>query len=144
MYYSNLGAVAQEAIALNQLYKTSSLEMKYRCMDRECKTVSETYEAVTGDNNARKSSVTCVNGLNDQSEKGVIDTRREYDALQVVNKNDSDVNIYPNMKLGSCESVDIEKGQNRDVLQLLRTMQLMLQTRWLGIWKNCCKDVLNP
>ncbi|KAK3596483.1 hypothetical protein CHS0354_032691 [Potamilus streckersoni] len=50
--FSSLGTVAQDAIALNQLYKAISLEMKYRCMDTECKLVAEAddvierYEAV--------------------------------------------------------------------------------------------------
>ncbi|KAL3852496.1 hypothetical protein ACJMK2_016125, partial [Sinanodonta woodiana] len=41
--------------------------------------------------------------------QGVIDTRKEYKVLQVVNENDSDVSVYPNMKLGSCESIYIEE-----------------------------------
>ncbi|KAL3889426.1 hypothetical protein ACJMK2_001770 [Sinanodonta woodiana] len=43
------------------------------------------------------------------SVQGVIDTRKKYKVLQVVNENDSDVSVYPNMKLGSCESIYIEE-----------------------------------
>ncbi|KAL3875646.1 hypothetical protein ACJMK2_033601 [Sinanodonta woodiana] len=38
--------------------------------------------------------------------EGVNDTRK---VLQVVNENDSDVSVYPNRKLGSCESIYIEE-----------------------------------
>ena len=52
--YSNLDPRAQEALALNQLYKSISLEMKCRCIDKNCKTVAdaveviERYEAILG------------------------------------------------------------------------------------------------
>ncbi|KAK3584903.1 hypothetical protein CHS0354_021776 [Potamilus streckersoni] len=62
--YSNFGAVAQKAIGLNQLYKAISIEMKCKCINRECKTVAEAVdviercEAVSGNNNnTRMSSV---------------------------------------------------------------------------------------
>ena len=60
--YCNLDPPAQEALALNQLYKIVSLEMKCRCIDRDCTTVSEAvgvierYEAIMGDNLDRKKS----------------------------------------------------------------------------------------
>ncbi|CAG2236791.1 unnamed protein product [Mytilus edulis] len=38
--YCNLDSLAQEVLALNQLYKSIPIEMKCRCVDRECKTVS--------------------------------------------------------------------------------------------------------
>ncbi|KAL3853326.1 hypothetical protein ACJMK2_016874 [Sinanodonta woodiana] len=41
--------------------------------------------------------------------QGVIDTRKEYKVLQVINENDSDVSVYPNMKLGPCESIYIKE-----------------------------------
>ncbi|KAK3594978.1 hypothetical protein CHS0354_019901 [Potamilus streckersoni] len=44
--YSNLDAIAQEAIALNQLYKAISLEMKCRYIDKECKTVAEAADVI--------------------------------------------------------------------------------------------------
>ena len=65
--YCNLDPPAQEALALNQLYKIVSLEMKCRCIDRDCTTVSgavdviERYEAIMGDNLDReKSNITCL------------------------------------------------------------------------------------
>ena len=60
--YCNLDPLAQEALALNQLYKVVSLEMKCRCIDRDCTSVSEAvdvierYEAIMGDNSDRKKS----------------------------------------------------------------------------------------
>ena len=60
--YCNLDPPAQEALALNQLYKIVSLEMKCRCIDRDCTTVSEAvdvierYGAIMGDNLDRKKS----------------------------------------------------------------------------------------
>lgn len=60
--YCNLDSLAQEALALNQLYKIVSLEMKCRCIDRDCRTVAEAvdvierYEAIMGDNSDRKRS----------------------------------------------------------------------------------------
>ena len=51
--YVGLDSAAQEAIALNQLYKTITLEMKCRCIDRNCQTVSvdviKRYEGILGD-----------------------------------------------------------------------------------------------
>ncbi|VDI65534.1 Hypothetical predicted protein [Mytilus galloprovincialis] len=39
--YCNLDSLAQEVLALNQLYKSIPIEMKCRCVDRECKTVAD-------------------------------------------------------------------------------------------------------
>ncbi|CAC5373255.1 unnamed protein product [Mytilus coruscus] len=53
--YTILDSRAQEALALNQLYKSVSLEMKCRCIDKECATISdavqviERYEAILGE-----------------------------------------------------------------------------------------------
>ena len=58
--YSNLAPRAQEALALNQLYKSISLEMKCRCIDENCKTVAdaveviERYEAILGEGDTKK------------------------------------------------------------------------------------------
>ncbi|CAG2217764.1 unnamed protein product [Mytilus edulis] len=58
--YSNLDTRAQEVLALNQLYKNISLEMKCRCIDKDCRSVTEAvdlierYEALLGDPNDRK------------------------------------------------------------------------------------------
>jgi hypothetical protein len=44
--YPNLNLRAQEAISLNQLYKSVSLEVKCRCMDRECETIAEAVDVI--------------------------------------------------------------------------------------------------
>ena len=56
--YADLDHVAQESLALNQLYKQVSGEMQCRCIDNNCKTVNdaveviERYEAVLGTSQA--------------------------------------------------------------------------------------------
>ena len=63
--YCNLNSMAQEVLALNQLYKSIPLEMKCRCVDRECKTVGdavdiiERYEALLGESSDKKKTSVC-------------------------------------------------------------------------------------
>ena len=38
--YIKLDTLAEETLALNQLYKSISLEMKSKCIDKECETVA--------------------------------------------------------------------------------------------------------
>lgn len=58
--YSDLDARAQEVLALNQLYKSVSPEIKYQCTNQECTSVTEAvevierYEAIIGDCTDRK------------------------------------------------------------------------------------------
>ena len=65
--YCNLDSLAQEDLALNQLYKIMSLEMKCRCLDRDCRTVAEAvdiiegYEAIMGDySDCKKSNMRTI------------------------------------------------------------------------------------
>ena len=57
--YVQLDSQAQEAIALNQLYKIIPLEMKCRCVDNDCRSLHEAaavvdrYEAILGDSSSR-------------------------------------------------------------------------------------------
>lgn len=44
--HPNLDARAQEALALNQLYKYISLEMKCRCIDRNCLTIAQAVDII--------------------------------------------------------------------------------------------------
>ena len=66
--YPNLDGMAQEALALNQLYKCISLEMKCRCIDRNCSTVAqavdiiERYESILGDGADKRRAVRMVDG----------------------------------------------------------------------------------
>lgn len=60
--YANLDIVAQETLALNQLYRELSPEMKYKCITGGCKTVSEaiemieTYEGIVGEEMGKRRS----------------------------------------------------------------------------------------
>jgi hypothetical protein len=44
--YRKLDTLAQEALALNQLYKSISLEMKSKCIDKECETVATAVDII--------------------------------------------------------------------------------------------------
>jgi hypothetical protein len=44
--YRKLDTLAQETLALNQLYKSVSLEMKSKCIDKECETVATVVDIV--------------------------------------------------------------------------------------------------
>ena len=54
---------AQETLALNQLYRTISPEMKYRCIAAQCRTITEavqlieTYEGIVGVDEKKKSTM---------------------------------------------------------------------------------------
>lgn len=77
--YPELGTDAQESLALHQFYKGITLEMKCRCIDRDCRTVEsavqvvERYEAILGEGNEKKKSN--VRALNNISEAGPSSTR---------------------------------------------------------------------
>lgn len=64
--YPNLDALAQEALSINQLYKSITLEMKCRCIDKDCQTIAdaveviERYEAVLGEGEKRKQAVRAI------------------------------------------------------------------------------------
>ena len=70
--YPKLGTDAQESLALHQFYKAITLEMKCRCIDRDCRTVEsavqivERYEAILGEGtDKKKSNVRAVNSIPD-------------------------------------------------------------------------------
>ena len=58
--YVDLDARAHEVLALNQLYKSVTPEVKYQCTNQGCETVAEAvevierYEAIIGDCSERK------------------------------------------------------------------------------------------
>ena len=60
--YTDLDPRAQEVLALNQLYKSVSPEVKYQCTNQDCKSVTdaveiiERYEAILGDGTDKKKS----------------------------------------------------------------------------------------
>ena len=61
--YPKLDQLAQESIAVNQFYKSISLEMKCRCIDRDCCTIGEAvnvverYETILGEDKKRSGNV---------------------------------------------------------------------------------------
>ena len=70
--YPELGTDAQESLALHQFYKAISLEMKCRCIDRDCRTVEpavqvvERYEALLGESTEKKKgNVRAINNIAD-------------------------------------------------------------------------------
>jgi hypothetical protein len=70
--YPTLNMRAQEVLALNQLYKSVALEVKCRCMDRECETIAEAvdvierYESIMWKGEEKKVPVRAVSGQPDQ------------------------------------------------------------------------------
>lgn len=75
--YPDLGTDAQESLALHQFYKGITLEMKCRCIDRDCRTVEsavqvvERYEAILGEGNEKKkSTVRAVNNISEPGSSG--------------------------------------------------------------------------
>lgn len=78
MIYSNLDSTAQETLALNQLYNMVTMEMKCRCMDKECRNVFdavdvfERYESLFEETEERKGiGVRAVNVVPLQNEVGI-------------------------------------------------------------------------
>ena len=72
--YCNLDDTAQELLALNHLYKVVSVEMKCRCIDKNCQTVSDAadvidrYEAILGENTDRKKQVRATKSVDESSD----------------------------------------------------------------------------
>jgi hypothetical protein len=71
--YRKLDTLAQEAIALSQLYKSIPLEMKNKCIDKECETVAtaldiiEKHEAIFELNDKKKPNIVIQLTANDYS-----------------------------------------------------------------------------
>jgi hypothetical protein len=63
---------SKEAMALNQLYKSVTPELKCRCMDKDCKTIAEAvdvierYESIMGKEEKKKIPVRAATGQPDQ------------------------------------------------------------------------------
>ena len=78
--YPDLGTDAQESLALHQFYKAITLEMKCRCIDRDCRTIDsavqivERYEAILGEGTETKKNT--VRAINDATDSGPSGSRR--------------------------------------------------------------------
>ena len=75
--YSDLGTDAQKSLALHQFYKGITLQMKCRCIDRDCRTVEsavqvvERYESILGEGNEKKKiNVRAVDNLFEPGSSG--------------------------------------------------------------------------
>lgn len=85
--YHNLDALAQEALALNQLYKIIPLEMKCRCIDKDCQTVAEAvdvierYESILGSDEGKLKSKVRMVDTNSKPPLPAMDTREEATTL---------------------------------------------------------------
>ena len=71
--YIKLDTLAEETLALNQLYKSIPLEMKSKCIDKECETVAtaiyiiEKHEAIFELNDKKKPNIVRQLTANDYS-----------------------------------------------------------------------------
>ena len=114
--YSNLDPTAQEILALNQLYKSISMEMKCRCVDRECKSVAdavdviERYEALLGETvDKKKTGVRVVSNENCTDKKPEITNQTAL--TTVVQDSDTDKKIQ--MLLDRIYKLE-NQSENRD------------------------------
>ena len=96
--YTDLDPRAQEVLAINQLYKSVSPDVKYQCTNQNCKTVSdaveviERYEAILGDTQEKKKST--VRMVNETIQEGIQSTSTEnsyHDTLQTLTRRISEL-----------------------------------------------------
>lgn len=102
--YIGLDQTAIEAIALNQLYKTISLDMKCRCIDRDCRNVSEAvdvierYEGILGEQIVKKPVVRATSEGNAKGES--LETQKMFreliDRIEKLERNISRSSIEKN------------------------------------------------
>ena len=129
--YPDLGPDAQESLALHQFNKAITLEMKCRCIDRDCRTVEdavqvvERYESILGEGNEKKkSSIRAINNPGDSNQSQSI----HYPSLN--NKSQSNNKSHPsntteivlkqvlerlekNLKGGNCSKVPRNSNNNK-------------------------------
>lgn len=91
--YSNLDMRAQEMLALNQLYREVSPEMKYRCISSGCRSVAEaveiidTYESIVGDSLGKERRKMAVRRVDQHQQPSENFTDQESSSvLEVLNK----------------------------------------------------------
>ena len=106
--YPDLGPEAQDKLALHQFFKTISPELKYRCIDRGCRTVEEAveiverYESIIGIEERKKSNVRAVSTTNPDSKcqnQGQISFQEQIEELtKRLKKIESKVTYKPKRK----------------------------------------------
>ncbi|KAK3601748.1 hypothetical protein CHS0354_016111 [Potamilus streckersoni] len=76
--YCNLDSKAQESLALNQFYKILPIEMKCRCINKNCETVADAvddvdrYEAILGDEYDKKKANVRAVGSNETEHQAML------------------------------------------------------------------------
>ncbi|CAC5369859.1 unnamed protein product [Mytilus coruscus] len=86
--YYDLDSAAQESLALNQLFKVITVEMKCRCIDKECQTIAdavdviERYESILGDGDKKKSTIRAVESKDIEGHMSEKDYQSNLQALQ--------------------------------------------------------------
>ncbi|CAC5399328.1 unnamed protein product [Mytilus coruscus] len=86
--YYDLDLAAQESLALNQLFKVIPVEMKCRCIDKECQTIAdavdviERYESILGDGDKKKSTIRAVESKDIEGHMSEKDYQSNLQALQ--------------------------------------------------------------
>ncbi|CAC5404805.1 unnamed protein product [Mytilus coruscus] len=86
--YYDLDLAAQESLELNQLFKVISVEMKCRCIDKECQTIAdavdviERYESILGDVDKKKSTIRAVESKDIAGHMSEKDYQSNLQALQ--------------------------------------------------------------
>lgn len=108
--YCNLDIEAQESLALNQLFKIISLEMKCRCIDKECQTILEAvdvierYESIVGEGDRKKSTIRSVGSKDaERPSKNYQDNLQELrDRIEKLESEKRNQNIRRNNNSGRC------------------------------------------
>lgn len=95
--YYDLDIAAQESLALNQLFKVVSIEMKCRCIDKECKTVAEAvdvierYESIMGEGDKKRLAVRALEAAstagNNGSKENLVELQNRIAKLERENEN---------------------------------------------------------
>ncbi|CAC5410330.1 unnamed protein product [Mytilus coruscus] len=86
--YYDLDSAAQESLALNQLFKVITVEMKCCCIDKECQTIAdavdviERYESILGDGDKKKSTIRAVESKDIEGHMSEKDYQSNLQALQ--------------------------------------------------------------
>lgn len=119
--YRKLDTLAQEALALNQLYKSISLEMKSKCIDKECETVAtavdivEKHEAIFELNDKKKPSIVRQLTANDYSldntDRNVSD--EDFYTVHSINSKATPLNQGPRPQISQSDTLLLKQISDR-------------------------------